>query len=125
MTVDDALSFADRMYTNSSFAGVLAAEVRRLREENERLRVQLAGCGVAAMQNTADSRAHRINRDDYGWSASYADVCSAVDREISLREENERLRAVLESACEKMKQCRYVEARSDMLQAIDAVRGGK
>jgi hypothetical protein len=38
MTVDEALSFADRMYTKSSFAGVLAAEVRRLCEENERLR---------------------------------------------------------------------------------------
>ena len=38
MTVEDALSFADRMYTPASFAGVLAAEVRRLREENERLR---------------------------------------------------------------------------------------
>ena len=38
MIVDDALSFADRMYTKSSFAGVLAAEVRRLQAENERLR---------------------------------------------------------------------------------------
>jgi len=40
MTLDDALSFADRMYTKSSFAGELAAEVRRLQAENERL----AGC---------------------------------------------------------------------------------
>lgn len=45
MTVDEALSFADRMYTKSSFAGVLAAEVRRLREENERLREWIALSG--------------------------------------------------------------------------------
>lgn len=38
ITVDESLRFADQQYTNQSFAGVLAAEVRRLREENERLR---------------------------------------------------------------------------------------
>ena len=90
-TVDGALAFAEGVYSRVSDAGIIAAEVRRLREENERLRVQLAGCGVAAMQNTADSREHRIEKGAYGWSASYADVCSAVDREIALREENERL----------------------------------
>lgn len=138
-TVDEALAFAERVYSRVSDAGIIAAEVRRLREENERLRVQLAGCGVAAMQNTADSRAHRINRDDYGWSASYADVCSAVDREISLREENERLRNDAERyrwLRESVKKSggitkaqsyfwNYGGSRKRLDAAIDAARGAK
>lgn len=54
--------------------------------EIERLRVQLAGCGVAAMQNTEKSIKYRANEGDYGYSASYSDVCKAVDREIRYRE---------------------------------------
>ena len=69
-----------------------AAEVRRLQDEIEQLRCQLAGCGVAALENTVSSRSRRAVRGDYGYSASYEEVCNAVDREISLREENERLR---------------------------------
>ena len=38
------------------------------------------------------SRSRRAVRGDYGHSASYEDVCNAVDREIALRDENERLR---------------------------------
>jgi hypothetical protein len=132
ITVDEALSFADRMYTKSSFAGVLATEVRRLREENERLRVQLAGCGVAAMQNTADSRKDRIKSGDYGWSASYSDVCGAVDREIALREENERLRADAEryqwlrnDASAYQAQTILNDQPESIDTAIDAARGAK
>ncbi len=36
LTVDESLRFADQQYTKQSFAGVLAAEVRRLRSELER-----------------------------------------------------------------------------------------
>jgi transcription initiation factor TFIIIB Brf1 subunit/transcription initiation factor TFIIB len=42
ITLDEALRFADMTYTKQSFAGILAAEVRRLREENERLRIENA-----------------------------------------------------------------------------------
>lgn len=52
--------------------------------EHERLR--LAGCGVAAMQNTKKSSKDRIDRTNPNWSASYGDVCAAVDREMDLRE---------------------------------------
>lgn len=65
-----------------------------LKEEVEQLRVQLAGCGVAAMQNTRDSVALRAKPGDYGWSASYGDVCAAVDREMDLRE---RLESIMDS----------------------------
>lgn len=42
----------------------------RLKEENERLTVQLAGCSVAAFGGTKDP----AKRDDYGWSPAYQDV---------------------------------------------------
>ena len=38
ITVDESLRFADQQYTKQSFAGILASEVLRLREENEHLR---------------------------------------------------------------------------------------
>ena len=63
----------------------LVAEVERLTADLEHTRVQLAGCGVAAMQNTEESKANRVERGAYGWSASYGDVCRMVDREIELR----------------------------------------
>ena len=58
---------------------------RFLRAEVERLRMQLAACGVAAMGNTPETAAQRITRDNPYWSASYGDVCAAVDREMLLR----------------------------------------
>lgn len=60
--------------------------VRVLEQELETERMRLAGCGVVAMQNTRESTKERITKDNPYWSASYGDVCSAVDREISLRE---------------------------------------
>lgn len=61
-------------------------KVEDLRLEVEQLRVQLAGCGVAAMQNTEKSIKARIKEGDYGYSTSYAFVCKAVDKEIRYRE---------------------------------------
>lgn len=78
------------------------------RREIEQLRVQLAGCGVAAMQNTLESAKERAKEGDYGWSQSYADVCVAVDREIDLRKRlaeaekaNARLVRCLEASYER------------------------
>jgi hypothetical protein len=74
---------------------VEASALKEKDEELEKLRMQLAGCGVAAMQNTRDSVKDRITTDNPYWSASYGDVCNAVDSEIALREENARLRELL------------------------------
>ena len=63
--------------------------------EIERLRVQLAGCGVAALHNTEKSAYLRAIQGEYGWSKSYAEVCRAVDREIAQRK-------VLEQALEAL-----------------------
>lgn len=116
--------YYDQLGTESYERHQVVKAVEYLRQENERLRVQLAGCGVAAMQNTADSRKDRIEKGAYGWSASYADVCSAVDREIALREENERL-CTVERAAEW-----YVNnadspksALNHIKAALDAARG--
>lgn len=69
------------------------AELDRLCAELETERMRLAGCGVAAMANTPTTVAQRITRDNPYWSASYGDVCRAVDREMALRAEVERLTA--------------------------------
>lgn len=62
------------------------AQIERLRNELEQLRVQLAGCSVAALSNTDASVSQRARPGDYGWSPAYQDVCAAVDREIALRD---------------------------------------
>lgn len=57
-------------------------------DEVERLRIQLAGCGVAALSNTRESlqRIKDISTDAPGWSCSLMEVVRAVEREIALRE---------------------------------------
>ena len=57
-------------------------------EENklEFERMRLTACGVAAMSNTRETVKQRIGKDHVYYSASYGDVCDAVDREIMYRE---------------------------------------
>lgn len=69
----------------------LNLEIETLKNELETERMRLAACGVAAMQNTEATRKERITKDNPYWSASYGDVCSAVDREMSLRSQLEDL----------------------------------
>jgi hypothetical protein len=71
----------------------LIAEVRRLREELGLDRMRLAACGGAALANDSHGVAMRIDKGHRYWSPSYRSVCDAVDREMALRDENERLRA--------------------------------
>ncbi len=58
--------------------------------ECERLRMQLAACGVVALSNTIESAGKaRQMHPDY-MSASCSDVAGAVDREIALRTERDQ-----------------------------------
>ena len=74
--------------------------------ELERERLRLAACGVAAMSNTEDGRAKRIGKDNPCWSASYGDVCAAVDREMELRERVAAREAVIARLVEAMEEIR-------------------
>ena len=69
------------------------AEIERLRAELERERMRLVACSVAAIQNTRKSARDRITSESWAWSASYGDICRAVDREITERERAERAEA--------------------------------
>jgi cell division protein FtsB len=60
-------------------------ELTALRADIEHERLRLAACGVAAMSNTQETAANRLTPDHPCYSASYADVCRAVDREMALR----------------------------------------
>ena len=66
---------------------------KALEAEVEKLRMQLTACGVAALSNTAESiKTNRLPQEHPFYSASYGDVCRAVDREMELRAEVERLK---------------------------------
>ena len=90
-------------------------EIDRLKAELEQTRVQLAGCGVAALCNTRESMAMQIvGHDAYGYSASYQDVLDAVGREINLREMNEALERQLAEVTAKYNDVCTIE-RVDLL----------
>lgn len=87
---------ADLVTSSAADALRTAADtVDRLREELETERLRLAACGVAAMSNTESTVAQRIDRSNPYWSASYGDVCAAVDREMRLRERIATLEALV------------------------------
>lgn len=58
------------------------ALIEEQRKEIERLRVQLAGCGVAALGYATGKNA--VKKGDYGWSASFQDVEDLWDKYIIL-----------------------------------------
>lgn len=71
------------------------AKIDALEADCEIARMQLAGCGVAALEDTEESRAGRITTDNTFWSASYGDVCRRVDECIALRAEIAELKAAI------------------------------
>ena len=67
----------------------LLEERDQLRKELEHEQIRLAACGVAAMANLDGGDPDRLAPDHPSYSASYGDVCRAVDREVALRKELE------------------------------------
>lgn len=74
----------------------LAGSLKEKEKELEKLRMQLASCSQAAFNNGETTLEMRLKKDSVGWSASYQDVCDAVDREIALRKEHEKYKMILE-----------------------------
>ncbi len=65
-------------------------------DEVEKLIMQLAACGVAAMSNTRETAKENILPDHSPYfTASYDEVCCAVNREMNLREELSSLKEQL------------------------------
>lgn len=63
---------------------LLSQETKRVREQNEQLQIQLAGCLTAAEGHTKDPAKPK----DYGWSLAYQKVLELRIKFDSLREEN-------------------------------------
>jgi hypothetical protein len=59
--------------------------------------MQLAAISTAAIQNTEETKKHRITRESPYWTVAYADTCAAVDREMKHRGEAELLRAAVDA----------------------------
>lgn len=85
--------------------------------EIERLRMQLVACGVVALANTPKSAGEaRQMHPDY-MSASCSDVANAVDREMTLRQQRDKLAKVLEDVerehdlIRRMKNCEIHRGR--------------
>lgn len=60
---------------------------KQIKESTELHNMQLVAVMTASMQNTRNSIKDRIGKANPYWSQAYADTCTAVDREIKLREE--------------------------------------
>jgi len=67
----------------------LRQQLKSSEKELEHQRMRLAACGVVALANTRESAAKQREMLPEYWSASCADICAAIDREMDLREQLE------------------------------------
>lgn len=82
--------------------------------EIERLDMQLAACGAVALANTESSAAQaRVMHPDY-MSASCGDVMRAVDREMALRTERNRLQRMADTLTRELADARHELAMERM-----------
>ena len=79
-TVDVALAFAERVYSRVSDAGIIAAEVRRLREENERQRFDILAMNQSLDLMREENERQRKDADRLEWLLSdFGTHCFSVD----------------------------------------------
>jgi len=89
----DEARAAGREVADEHLAGLRERDA--LRAEVERERMRLAACGVVANANTPATAAEARKMHDGYRSASCDDVARAVDREMELRAEVERLTSAI------------------------------
>lgn len=95
----------------------LLREVDRLFTELEIERLRLAACGVAATANTPETAAEqRLKPDSPYLSASYHDVCAAVEREMALRDWQRR---ALEPMRRRVARCNLCAGRGYVFNTTD------
>ena len=98
MTFTGDVDASARSFVDNVLKMMGDASTRSKDEEIEKLQMQLTACGVAALSNTrSTTKDQRIDRTNPYWSASYQDVCDAVDREINYREALQRIAELGES----------------------------
>lgn len=90
----------------------LVQDNERLAKELEIERLRLAACGVCALSNTVKSVEARIPPEHPQYSASYGDVCRAVDAEIRYRVALREVDALLITG-------QYVAARARIRTALE------
>jgi hypothetical protein len=66
---------------------------RKIQEEKYIANMKLCAVSVNASHNTREAIKGRLRPEHPYWSTAYADVCNAIDREMALREELEKLKA--------------------------------
>lgn len=69
---------------DTTLAQAVADEVHRTVDEH--VAMLLAAISTASIQNTPASAKERIHRDSPYWTQAYGDVCTAIDREMALRD---------------------------------------
>ncbi len=77
-------------------------ERRQLKDWLDADRMRLTACGVAAGQNTETTVKARLGRDSLYYSASYSDVCGAIDREMNLIAQLAKAMKALKQADKRM-----------------------
>lgn len=107
---------AEQRLSQVDRARAIAAKAReKAADEAERARVQLAGCGVAALGGISPN--HLARRGDYGWSQSYQDVVDLRREAEALRQARNQALAILEVASH---QADYDFARKVLEASIEA-----
>ena len=113
MTPDEVVKKLGDMSSESNHNefNVLASAIsiiqdyQKLKEEADRLRVQLVGCGVAALGYATGKNA--IEKGSYGYSASFQDV-------VDLQDKYQKLRGKIDKAQVRLEQARILSVKEPM-----------
>lgn len=81
--------------------------------------MRLAAISTATWANTETSKADRIGKANPYWTVAYGDVCAAIDREMSWRQQAEGLK----ERCERLEQILTLMKASPVAREVAAQLG--